>query len=198
MIFIDGGYLRNGIRKIFDNKKMDENIDYGKLRDYIMEVIISQGIKPELIRAYYYDAQVDASEEPYKYKKLQHYFRNVQSKKFYELRLGRLIKTEQEPRQKGVDVLIAVDMLTKGYLKHYDIAAFLGGDDDFLDLIAAVKNLAGRRVFGFYFSHNVSERLQDCFDVESPLTKERAKAFVGPLKSRSYKLRKQARGMTNE
>jgi uncharacterized LabA/DUF88 family protein len=183
MIFIDGGYLRRGIRQIFKNEKMDENIDFDKLRDYLMRVVASQGIKPELIRAYYYDAQVDVREDSVKHKKQEAFFKKVRLRKSYELRLGRLIKTDHEDRQKGVDILIAVDMLSKGYLKHYNIAAFLGGDDDFLDLIAAVKNLAGRRVFGFYFSHNISGRLKDCFDVESELTKERAQEFVNPLKS---------------
>lgn len=74
--------------------------------------------------------------------------------------------------------MISVDMLTKAYLGHYDIAAFLGGDDDFLDLISAVKNLAGKRVYGFYFKHNVSSALADCFDVECSLTIEKLKPMV--------------------
>lgn len=69
-------------------------------------------------------------------------------------------------------------MLSKGYLRHYDIAAFLGGDNDFLDLISAVKNSAGKRVYGFYFPHNVSKSLADCFDVESKLIRERMLQIV--------------------
>lgn len=184
MIFIDGGYLRRGIRYIFKNEKADRNIDFGRLREYIMRIVASQGIRPELIRAYYYDAEVSESDDPDEHRGQEAYFHKVQCKKSYELRRGRLIRTDGEYRQKGVDVLIAVDMLSKGYLKHYDIAAFLGGDDDFLDLISAVKNLAGRRVFGFYFSHNISRRLKDCFDVESLLTKKRAREFVDLPKSK--------------
>jgi uncharacterized LabA/DUF88 family protein len=96
--------------------------------------------------------------------------------------LGRLIETKGETRQKGVDVLMAVDMLSKGYMKHYDIAALIAGDDDFLDLIYAVKNLAGRRVFGFFFGHNVSARLKDCFDVENKLTVDRVHEFTAKSK----------------
>lgn len=176
MIFVDGGYLREGIRRIFRDEEMDEKINYGKLRDSIVERTASQGIRPELIRAYYYDAQVAQNDG--KFEEQEKYFRKIRSRKFYEIRLGRLIKTNGGYRQKGVDILIAVDMLTKGYLKHYDIAAFLGGDDDFVDLISAVKNLAGRRIFGFFYSYNVSKRLQRCFDVEFKLTKEQVRSFL--------------------
>ena len=59
-------------------------------------------------------------------------------------------------RQKGVDVLLAIDMLSMAFQNHYEIAIFLGGDDDFVDLINAVKNSAGKRVFGFYYPHRIS------------------------------------------
>ena len=173
MIFIDGGYLRSGLKALFRDKNVDKIIDYGKLREYLVRVVASQGTRPELIRVYYYDGIVDARDAPEEYEEQDAYFDRIRSKKQYEIRLGRLIKTEKGFRQKGVDILIAVDMLSKGYLKHYDIAVFLGGDDDFVDLITAVKNSAGRRVYGFYFSHNVSHRLANCFDVESKLTRQK-------------------------
>jgi len=173
MIFIDGGYLRNGLKVLFRDENVDKKIDYGKLREYLVRVVASQGTRPELIRAYYYDGIVDPRGDPDGYEEQDAYFDRIRSKKQYEIRLGRLIKTEKGSRQKGVDILIAVDMLSKGYLRHYDIAAFLGGDDDFVDLITAVKNSAGRRVYGFYFSHNISPRLANCFDVESKLTRQK-------------------------
>jgi len=173
MIFIDGGYLRNGLKVLFRDENVDKKIDYGKLREYLVRVVASQGTRPELIRAYYYDGIVDPRDDPEGYEEQDAYFDRIRSKKQYEIRLGRLIETEKGFRQKGVDILIAVDMLSKGYLRHYDIAAFLGGDDDFVDLITAVKNSAGRRVYGFYFSHNISRRLANCFDVESKLTRQK-------------------------
>ena len=60
-------------------------------------------------------------------------------------------------------------MLTKAYQDHYDSAAFLGGDDDFIDLIESVKEAAGKRVYGFYFKHTVSQRLLEKFDVKLDL-----------------------------
>jgi len=178
MIFIDGGYLRKGVNTILRDVKADEKISYRGLRDFIVSQVATEGIRPELIRAYYYDAIADPLEQPEKHKKQKKYFEKIQSKKLYELRLGRQVKVKGGDRQKGVDILLTLDMLSKGFLRHYDIAAFVGGDDDFLDLISAVKNLAGRRVFGFYFSHNASDRLKDSFDVEIVLDKAKVKSII--------------------
>jgi uncharacterized LabA/DUF88 family protein len=178
MIFIDGGYLRKGVNKIMRDAKADKRISYRGLRDFIVSQVAIEGLRPELIRAYYYDGRADPLEQREKYMEQEKYFAKIQSKKSYELRLGRQIKTKDGDRQKGVDILLTLDMLSKGFLKHYDIAAFVGGDDDFLDLISAVKNLAGRRVFGFYFSHNISPRLRDSFDVEIVLDKVKVRNIM--------------------
>jgi hypothetical protein len=68
-------------------------------------------------------------------------------------------------------------MLTKAFQNHYDIAAFLGGDDDFIDLIDSVKEVAGKRVYGFYFSHNASKRLLKAFDSKFDLSYNLPKWF---------------------
>jgi len=54
-------------------------------------------------------------------------------------------------------------MLTKAYRDHYDIAVLLAGDDDFLDLVMAVKN-AGKTIYGAYFLDSVSQGLANEFD----------------------------------
>lgn len=40
----------------------------------------------------------------------------------------------------GVDTLIAIDTVTKAYQNHYDVAVLLEGDDDFIDVVKAMKN----------------------------------------------------------
>lgn len=66
-------------------------------------------------------------------------------------------------RQKGVDTLIALDMLSKAYENHYDSAILVAGDDDFLDVVHAVKN-AGKKVYGAFFEKHISQDLKDSFD----------------------------------
>ena len=80
------------------------------------------------------------------------------------MRLGRLVKTKEGYRQKGVDILMAIDMLTKAYENRYEIAILVAGDGDFVDLVEAVKD-TGKRVYGAYIPNNISDKLMECFDV---------------------------------
>ena len=63
-------------------------------------------------------------------------------------------------------------MLSKAYLNHFDWCVLLAGDDDYLDLVRAVKNTTGKQVIGAYFKKTVSERLVKSFDRMIVLTKE--------------------------
>jgi len=162
MIFVDGGY----IREIFRDRFGHDNIDFGKLVNIMNEYPFRRrSIQGELLRAYYYDAIVEQSEEPRLFSKQRAYFDAIENLPDVEVRLGRLIRTHTGfYRQKGVDVLLAVDMLSMAFQNHYEIAIFLGGDDDLVDLINAVKDSAGKRVFGFYYPHRISKRLFNSFD----------------------------------
>lgn len=78
--------------------------------------------------------------------------------------LGALKKTkEKKPKQKRVDTLIALDMLSKAYENHYDIAILISGDEDHLPVVDAVKN-TGKRVYGVFFESHASSTLKESFD----------------------------------
>jgi len=68
-----------------------------------------------------------------------------------------------EFRQKGVDLLIGIDMITKAFGGQYDIAVLVAGDSDFVELVNAVKQI-GPRVVGAYFGRNIRKDLTDSFD----------------------------------
>jgi uncharacterized LabA/DUF88 family protein len=166
MIFIDGGYLR----KIMTDEVSSDSIDFDKLRELLIRYTgpgnmhVSYGtIAGELIRIFYYDAIVEHREDAVRNEEQQKYFDLIKTSRFYEVRLGRLIKTGNEYKQKGVDVLLASDMITKAYQNQYDICILLAGDDDLVDVVQAVKN-AGKRVFGVYKKGNTSKRLIESFD----------------------------------
>ena len=59
---------------------------------------------------------------------------------------------------------MAIDMVTKGYENHYDIAIIIAGDGDFEPLIRAVKSSTGKRVFGVVFDEHYSMKLYRQFD----------------------------------
>ena len=105
-----------------------------------------------------------------KFKQQNTYFDEIRKLDTYEVRLGRLKKTEKRPRQKGVDTLIALDMITKAFQDHYDIAFLLAGDDDFVDIVQNVKKtFTGKRIVGVYFSKHISKGLKECFDYRREL-----------------------------
>jgi len=159
MIFIDGGYLRAEVKRVFGH----DNINFALLSHYLNRSIIAEHIHPELIRVYYYDAIVDHKDP--KYDEQDRYFKDIRKNNNYEVKLGRLIRTKDDRyRQKGVDVLLAIDMITKAFLNHYEIALLLGGDDDYVDLVKLIKDLTGKRIYGAYFQNSVSERLTENFD----------------------------------
>lgn len=56
-------------------------------------------------------------------------------------------------------------------------ALLLAGDDDYVDLIKAVKDVSGKRVYGAYFPDNASERLIKSFDQQIELTQDILKQF---------------------
>ncbi len=173
MVFIDGGYLRKAIMEMFSH----DRIDFTSLARQLLPAGAIRGgsIQGDLVRAYYYDAIVDAVEEREKFIEQENYFEQIRRHNFYEVKLGRLIKTKDGYRQKGVDVLLAIDMISKAYLDHYDIASLLGGDD-LVDVVKAVKD-TGRRVFGAFFA-GCSKRLIESFDFRKEITKSLADSII--------------------
>ena len=163
MAFIDGGYLREQCSKKFNDK-----INFEELKGHIIGQFNSNtngNYKGDLIRIYYYDAIVD-HENP-KFKEQTDYFNRIIDINGYEVRLGDLIPTGKDGKgslkQKGVDVLLAVDMLSKAYSEQYDFAVIIAGDSDFFEVVNAVKD-SGKRVFGMYFRNHIAENLYDVLD----------------------------------
>lgn len=175
MIFIDGGYLRESLRMKFQDDRMSvEGVQ--NLIWYLMNLVGYGNVKGELIRTYYYDAIVDENEKE-KREEQKLFFDMIRSAPFCTVRLGRLVKTVEGYRQKGVDILMAIDMITKAYENQYDIAILLAGDGDFVDLVEAVKD-AGKRIYGAYLVEHVSKDLLEKLDVRVKLTKDVLKGLI--------------------
>jgi len=159
MYFIDGGYLRSSLKLM----RGDDFFDITSLPIKVNKHFFGGGrIQGEIIRVHYYDAIYDPKEPEYDDQKS--YFDGIDSQPFVEVRLGSIVKGEKELRQKGVDVLMAIDMITKGYENHYDISIIIAGDGDFEPLIRAVKSSTGKRVFGVVFDEHYSMNLYRQFD----------------------------------
>ena len=132
MIFIDGSNMYHLLKSFF--KRTD--IDIGKLCQKLLD-------KRRLVRIYYYNAKVGQSEEPERYHDQQKFFAGVTAIPYCELRLGRLVYNNWPagpPYEKGVDILLATDMITHSFKNNYDVAILITGDSDFVGAIQAVKD----------------------------------------------------------
>ena len=177
MAFVDGGYLREECVNRFD-----EEINYQKLKERILAYFNANcngKYDGDLVRIYYYDAIVDRLNP--KYDEQNDYFNRIKTFNGYQVRLGKLIPTGKDGtgqlKQKGVDVLLAVDMITKAHSEQYDFAILLAGDSDFLEVVNAVKD-SGKRVFGMYFRRHIADDLYDAFDARIEIEN-----FVNDLKT---------------
>jgi len=137
IIFVDGSNLYHSLKHHF--KRTD--IDIGKFCQRILA-----GRK--LIRVYYYNALVGQKEEPERYIDQQKFLSTIEAIPYFELKIGRLVYSNwpgTPPYEKGVDIMLATDMLTHAYSDNYDTALLVAGDSDYVYALQAVKN-AGKHV----------------------------------------------------
>ena len=168
MIFIDGGYLREGFKRIYGH----DEINFPGLLSLLKNFSLEEWRHPEIIRAYYYDAIVDPEKNLNEYRKQKAYFSEIEEHAVFEVKLARLKDTPKGRKQKGADVKLSVDVITKAFMDHYDIGVLLAGDDDFLDLVKAVKDLTDKRIYCAYYPDEISKELWENIDKRQELTKD--------------------------
>ncbi len=112
-IFIDGSNLYYSLKHLFGHAQLD-------FRKFVAK--LSEGY--ELYRTYYYNASLDQSTNPETYRKQQSFFNHLRELPYFEIRLGVLKQREHGMEEKGVDVMIAVDMLSMAYKNQYDVASW--------------------------------------------------------------------------
>jgi len=165
MIFVDVGYVRGNLKSIF----YDDILDYSSFIDIATSQLILPHLFFDKIRIYYYDALPESPDPREKMQQL--HIRKIKDTPGFEDVLGNLKKSKKMgQKQKGVDTQIAIDMLSKAYEDHYDIAVLIAGDEDFLPVVEAVKN-TGKRVYGVYFESHISNDLKESFDRHLTLTR---------------------------
>ena len=150
MIFIDAEYVINSVKNLrgVSRKISMNNINWQNIINKL-----SKGRK--LIRTYYYTAKLDKDENPETFAKQEEYLRTLKHQiPFFEIKLGRLIRSGGSWVQKGIDVKISLDMVIKAFRNHYDIAALIAGDSDFIDLIREVKDKYGKQVLLITFDRS--------------------------------------------
>lgn len=172
MIFIDGGYVRRNLEVNDLNWVVDLSKFSNRAIDRLFPPPRTQN--EDYIRTYYYDANYSKDDPNYeppihdeKYSKRKEIFDAYDKTDNVEVVLGSLIisgNKKDKDRQKRVDTKIAIDMISKAYMNHYDIAILVCGDRDYIPIVKAVKNLTGKRVYGIFFPNHCPDDLIKLFD----------------------------------
>jgi uncharacterized LabA/DUF88 family protein len=75
-----------------------------------------------------------------------------------ELKLGRLEGGPGRVYEKGVDILVAIELLAGAFKNEYDVAIIVTGDGDFADVAREVRG-AGKLIFNAFFDLQKSYEL---------------------------------------
>lgn len=156
MIFIDAEYVIQNLRDMRGMRSAVrlKNIQWNNIINWIVD-------GRDLVRCNYYSAELSKEENKQTYKDQHDYLVDLKSKiPFLQLKLGRLVKYGKVWVQKGIDIKIATDLLTKAFNDHYDVAALVTGDSDFAELITDVKERYGKHVELYTFNRTVQEVLK--------------------------------------
>jgi uncharacterized LabA/DUF88 family protein len=117
-----------------------------------------------LFRTYYYNALQDVSVRPDAFREQQEFLDTLRKTPFLEVRLG-TIKTSQGTQvEKGVDIMLGIDLLNFAWNNLYDTAVLVSGDADFAYALQAVKNM-GKHVEVAYFEGATARELLGVADV---------------------------------
>ena len=117
----------------------------------------------QMYRTYYYNILRDPDRNPQAYQDQQKFFSALYNTPFLEVRLGTSKMRGDVAVEKGVDIMIATDLLRLAWDNLYDVAVLVSGDGDFAYALQAVKDM-GKHVEVAAFPANLSWELAQVAD----------------------------------
>jgi uncharacterized LabA/DUF88 family protein len=163
-VFIDGANLYEAMKEEIP----DSTIDYHKL-----------GLKlvgeRKIIRINYYVSELNPEWDDGAGNQ-QRFLAALKHLPFFTVRTRPLrYSTDKKKKwEKGIDILIATDMLSGAYLNGYDTVMLVSGDGDFAPVLDEIKKM-GKRVENAFFLHGRADALVASCDVFVSLNKEMLK-----------------------
>lgn len=151
-IFIDGSNLYHGLQSNFRR----HNLNFAEFANKLTG-------SRHLFRTYYYNVLQDPTRWPDAYREQQEFLDILRKTPYLEVRLGSTKMAQGVPVEKGIDIMLATDLLHFAWNGLYDVAVLVSGDSDFAYALQAVKNM-GKHVEVAYFESNVSKDLLDVAD----------------------------------
>jgi uncharacterized LabA/DUF88 family protein len=124
-----------------------------------------------LLRVYYYNVLRDQNRNPQAYQDQQKFLTALDNTPYLEVRLGRSKMRGDTAVEKGVDIMIATDMMRLAWEDRYDVAILVSGDGDFAYAVQTVKD-TGKQVIVAAFTSNLSPELSSVADDREVLTSD--------------------------
>jgi len=159
-IFIDGSNLYHALRDNFS--RVDLNFT-----DFTTKLCAGR----PLFRTYYYNVLQDPGQRPEGYREQQEFLDVLKKTPYLEVRLGGMKLSQGVPVEKGIDIMLATDMLHFAWNDLYEVAILVSGDGDFAYALQAAKNM-GKHVEVAYFESNISKSMLDVADNRQLLNQE--------------------------
>jgi len=151
-VFIDGSNLYHALRSNF--KRYDLNF-----AEFTNKLCGSR----RLFRTYYYNVLQDPTQRPDAFREQQEFLDILHRTPYLEVRLGSTKLAQGIPVEKGIDIMLATDLLYFAWNDFYDVAVLVSGDSDFAYALQAVKNM-GKHVEVAYFESGTSKDLLNVTD----------------------------------
>ena len=137
-VFIDGGYLRE-LANAWSLEHLDPRylakglLDSTQVQTWAYDPTTHPNVL--LGRITFFDALPDGDEPG----QMQPYWDAIELLDDVHLGFGALKGLKKRVRQKGVDALLAVEMLEGAFSGIYDVAVLVAGDADFVPVLEAVR-----------------------------------------------------------
>jgi len=159
-IFIDGSNLYHALKDKFGRADLN-------FADFAVKLVGTR----RLVRTYYYNVLQDPAQRPEGHREQQEFLDTLRKTPYLEVRLGGMKRAAGIPVEKGLDIMLATDLLHFASNGLYDIAVLVSGDADFAYAVQAVKNM-GKHVEVAYFEGNVSRDILEVADFGRLLDQE--------------------------
>lgn len=159
-IFIDGSNLYHSLQE--NCGRFD--VDFAALGQKLAD-------GRDLLRIYYYNVLRDSDRDPQAYQDQQKFLTALNNTPYVETRLGGSKMRGSVAVEKGVDIMVATDLLKFSWDDLYDTAVLVSGDGDFAYAVETVKNM-GKHVEIAAFPSNLSQELAIAADARHVFTPE--------------------------
>ena len=159
IMFIDGSNLYHALEENCGRMDLD-------FTSFINKVCRER----QLFRTYYYNILQDSERRGTAYQEQQRFLATLYTTPLLEVRLGSSKQRGEMLVEKGVDVMLAVDILQYAWQNLYDTAILVSGDGDFSYALQTVKNW-GKHVEVVAFPGNLSYELAQTADTRLILDK---------------------------